>query len=127
MNQAQQIIHKYPNLKTKQLGSDENTFGINLYIEKGVITIYFKKKIFNHNKNSKWLCYKDFNELFEEIDKILLPKKEVVIQTIENENNGTLVCIEHIKKKIETIEQIKGNNAVSMMLKTICLELEQYL
>ncbi len=42
-------------------------------------------------------------------------------------NNGTQQCIDHILKKVATIEKVKGNNAVATILKTVAVELQQYL
>lgn len=102
--------------------------GINVYLQTGsIIIIYFKRQIYNHNINDKWLHYGDLEGLFSIIDIILQPKGQKPSNTVELSDKGVQAAINHIKNKVEIISKQKGNNAQAMILKTVAQELEQYL
>lgn len=118
-------IH-YPALRTKIMAG-----GINLYTEQGVITVYFKREIYNHNKNTRWLNFDGLDDLFRRIDNILCPAEQKAVQEPKisqiAEDKGTLKCIEHIDRKIKYGEDNKLSISNLSMLKQLKVELIQYL
>jgi len=122
------IKKEFPNLKYKELNA--NT-GCNIYLPgKLIVTIFFKRKIFKTNEVKKYRRFSDDEDMIKIIcafgniklkqsSNITLPKAVELI--------GTKACIDHIKIKIATIEKVKSDNAVLMILKQLTLELEQYL
>lgn len=119
------IKKEFPNLVVKDLQG-----GANIYLpNETILTFWFKKRKWKSNKKKDWRRFADMKDAFSVISGLgeIEIKKQLISPIIEPQINTTQLCIDHIKKKIETIDRVKANNAVTMMLKTICLELEQFL
>lgn len=119
------IYKEYPNLVVKDLAG-----GCNVYLSGNmVLTFWFKKRKWKSNKEKEWRRFADTEDALHLIGKLgnLQLKKRPVSFEIAEPVNTTQLCIDHINKKIGVIENVKGNNAVLMILKTLTVELEQYL
>lgn len=102
--------------------------GANIYLPDRVITAYWKKGKYGDSKTSNW-CYFDGVEELVDIIKLSCekPQSKAIVTEVKTDG-GVQACIDHINKKAEYAKGIKGaDNAVVAMLKTIALELEQYL
>lgn len=114
--------------------------GLNIKLPgNGTVTVWWRKGKWTHSKNAnKWFYFRNSpkehaNELIAQIEglmgitntdkSIVAPASSIAGTT----PNGTQQCIDHIKRKIDVIEKVKGNNAVSMILKQVAIELEQFL
>mgnify|MGYP007128602177 CR=1 FL=1 len=110
--------------------------GANIYSNKGVITVWFKKCKVGFSGN--WRKLSDMSEVLSYVDKIINPQPKVA-QALDNEPKtpcqamaeaqgiGTQACINHIQRKIEFIEKNNPSNQVLTILKAICKELQQYI
>jgi hypothetical protein len=120
----EQIQKEFPNLAVKNLQG-----GCNIYLpNETILTFWFKKRKWKSNKHRDWRRFADTQDVFNLISG--LGNIEIKKSVIQHENalkNTTQLCIDHIKKKVATIENVKPNNGVIMILKTITLELEQFL
>lgn len=133
MKPITKLKEAYPDLEIVELNEGE---GANIYSNKGVITVWFKKGKVGFNGNWRKLTYMD--DVLSHVDKIINPQPKVAqaldnasktsCQTIaEAQDIGTRACINHIQRKIEFIEKNNPNNAVLTILKAVCRELMAYL
>lgn len=106
--------------------------GCNVRIPTGsVFMVWFKKRKFNHNINSKWICFEGSAQLYAAIDEALNPTpKQPEKVTQVKQDAGTQVCIDHIKRKIEILKSFEPttmNNAKGALMINLVEELKQYL
>jgi hypothetical protein len=115
--------------------------GLNIKLPgNGTVTVWWRKGKWTHSKNAnKWFYFRNApkehaNELIAQVEglmgitnsgqQIAAPVASI---TAVAPVNTTQQCIDHLLKKVATIEKVKGHNAVAMILKTVAKELEQYL
>lgn len=125
---------RFPSLEI----SDLQGYGANIRLKDRIITAYWKKHRVGDNKLTKWSFYKDLPDLIKIIERVDVDT-QVKLVDIANESpakqrteikqdGGVQACIDHINNKARIAAGIKGaDNAVVTILKTVALELEQYL
>jgi hypothetical protein len=104
----------------------EQSGGYNIYKdEKCILTVYFQKNKYCVCRTNTWHKFKAWQDEYklEELKEQLNFKKPTV--TIEN-NSNVQSCIDHINRKITTIENTKPNAICLTVLRAITKELEQY-
>lgn len=121
---VEHIKKEFPNLVVKDLQG-----GANVYLpNETCLTFWFKKRKWKSNKKKDWRRFADTQDGLNVISELGEIEIKNTLKTAEIAPvNTTQFCIDHIKRKIETIERIKPNNGVIMILKQLTLELEQYL
>lgn len=116
------LIYELPGCEVVELNG-----GFNIYKDgRCAITAYFgKSNKYCITKLNKWVKFhQNFDsQKLDEIKSVLFPKKIIA----EFKGTGAQECIDHITRKITTIENTKPNAICLTVLKSLTKELEQYL
>lgn len=123
------LKEELPNISIRELNAGT---GANIHLPgKLIITVWFNRKLFKTNESKKFRKFSDDKDIVNIIcafgnlkSNIDTPAQHYQIQ----QNNGTIKCIDHIKRKLKTVREMDPTNTKGIfMLLLLEKELEQYL